>query len=578
MVTMKKSVWVWTFLFLVAVSSHPICLAQVSNEDCLSCHSDKTMEKKRSDGSTQSLFVDEGAFKSSMHREMSCIDCHGDITEIPHPPELKTPDCSGCHADAANQVAKGLHNKIRGLCWPCHGKHDIKSSGDAQSFTNRANQSNLCIKCHQDREDKTFTGYKHSQVVFQGGAEGKVACYQCHVPHLANILEPSQSCNKCHPQILVELQKSVHAQVKGGAQPTCSDCHKEHLRVEETKDEKLTKIESEISECRKCHSEVTEQYFKGLHGKELEKGNFDTPTCISCHGKHGILSSQDPQSPIFHTNIVSMCVKCHEDEKLTEKYGEVMPQPKLIKAYENSVHGKTLAQKELLASPACTDCHGSHEMTPADDPDSPVNKLHIAGTCAKCHPGIDKVYEESVHGKTLSQGILDSPTCTNCHGEHDILAIKDEEGRVSHKNIPKTCSACHAVEALTSKYRLPRIVYQTYKDSFHGIANKFGDLVVADCASCHGFHDIRPSSDTLSSINLKNLVKTCGVCHKGATENFAKGKVHIVATKESSLGVYIVRKFYTWFIGILVTIFVLYVILDLVGRTKRRGRGSRIRT
>jgi hypothetical protein len=110
-------------------------------------------------------------------------------------------------------------------------------------------------------------------------------------------------------------------------------------------------------------------------------------------------------------------------------------------------------------------------------------------------------------------------------------------------------------------------------NSFHGIAHKYGEMVVADCASCHGYHDILPSSDPRSSINPKNIPQTCGKCHKGASENFAKGKVHVEATKESSMGVYIVRTFYTWFIGILGILFAIYIVLDVLGRRRRRIKG-----
>ena len=34
-----------------------------------------------------------------------------------------------------------------------------------------------------------------------------------------------------------------------------------------------------------------------------------------------------------------------------------------------------------------------------------------------------------------------------------------------------------------------------------------------DCASCHGFHGILPSTDPKSRTNPKNLARTCGACH-----------------------------------------------------------------
>jgi nitrate/TMAO reductase-like tetraheme cytochrome c subunit len=244
-----------------------------------------------------------------------------------------------------------------------------------------------------------------------------------------------------------------------------------------------------------------------------------------------------------------------------------MPPSIVLKEFEKSVHG-LLVERGLLVAPSCIECHGYHKLTPADDLQSPVNKVNIPTTCGKCHPKIETVYQESIHGEALAKGILDSPTCTDCHGEHNITAPTDTLSKVFPRNIPKTCSACHAEKALVSKYGLAPLVYKTYQDSFHGVANKYGELVVAECASCHGYHDILPSSDPRSSINPNNIVQTCGKCHKGASENFAKGKIHIQATKESSLGVYIVRKFYTWFIGILAFLFVAYMLLDLFGKKK----------
>jgi hypothetical protein len=52
------------------------------------------------------------------------------------------------------------------------------------------------------------------------------------------------------------------------------------------------------------------------------------------------------------------------------------------------------------------------------------------------------------------------------------------------------------------------------------------------------------------------------------------GKVHVEASKESSLGMYYVRRFYTWFIGLLMLFFICYIALDVYGRVKRRGKGN----
>jgi cytochrome b subunit of formate dehydrogenase len=68
------------------------------------------------------------------------------------------------------------------------------------------------------------------------------------------------------------------------------------------------------------------------------------------------------------------------------------------------------------------------------------------------------------------------------------------------------------------------------------LASKLGSKTVANCASCHGVHNILPSSDAKSTINQANLAKTCGQCHPGANDNFIKGKVHIQAPLSADVG------------------------------------------
>jgi hypothetical protein len=223
-----------------------------------------------------------------------------------------------------------------------------------------------------------------------------------------------------------------------------------------------------------------------------------------------------------------------------------------------------------VVTAVCKDCHGSHTILPADDPRSAVHRKNIPEDCGKCHAGITKVYWESVHGKAVAAGSLDTPVCTDCHGEHTILKPTDPRSEVSPKNIATTCSACHEDVKLAAAYNLPPRRLVTYLDSYHGVANKFGNAVVANCASCHGVHDIRPSTDPQSSIHKDNLPSTCGKCHPGAAKHFAEGLVHVEATKESLYGKWLVRRFYTIFISILVLLFGSYVALDLLGRWRRK--------
>ena len=76
----------------------------------------------------------------------------------------------------------------------------------------------------------------------------------------------------------------------------------------------------------------------------------------------------------------------------------------------------------------------------------------------------------------------------------------------------------------------------SYRDSYHGLASQLGSKVVANCASCHGVHNILPSSDPRSMINANNLQHTCGQCHVGASTNFTEGKIHFASEFVSNVG------------------------------------------
>jgi cytochrome b subunit of formate dehydrogenase len=220
----------------------------------------------------------------------------------------------------------------------------------------------------------------------------------------------------------------------------------------------------------------------------------------------------------------------------------------------------------------CSNCHGAHDMQKGDSPQSHVNKWNIPQTCAQCHPDIAKSYNDSIHGAALKAGNKDAPSCTDCHGEHQILSPTDPRSRVAALNVSaQVCASCHSSVQLNQKYGIPSERFQTFQDSFHGLASKAGSVEVANCASCHGIHNIRPSSDPTSTISKANLATTCGRCHPGANENFTKGSVHIILAREGQSAIlYWIRILY---LGMIVTIIggmVLHNLVDFIKKSRHR--------
>ena len=64
------------------------------NSDCLECHSDKTMSKKRA-GQTVSLYVDQKRLAKSVHDGAPCVGCHSALAgkELPHDENVPSPTC-----------------------------------------------------------------------------------------------------------------------------------------------------------------------------------------------------------------------------------------------------------------------------------------------------------------------------------------------------------------------------------------------------------------------------------------------------------------------------------------------------
>jgi cytochrome b subunit of formate dehydrogenase len=226
---------------------------------------------------------------------------------------------------------------------------------------------------------------------------------------------------------------------------------------------------------------------------------------------------------------------------MASKFGFPIARP--VEAYRDSVHAR--AVEDDLGGATCSNCHGSHDILPALDPGSKVFHQRVPETCGACHSDIAATYENSVHGTGAARGVRDAPVCSDCHGEHRVLSPSEPGSPAFPTNIPlMTCGHCHNDIRLTEKYGLPPDKIPTYEESYHGLAARAGSQTVAHCASCHGVHDILPSSDPRSHIHETNLAHTCGQCHPGAGERFAVGPMHVVPTDERFPVVYYIRLAY----------------------------------
>jgi hypothetical protein len=161
---------------------------------------------------------------------------------------------------------------------------------------------------------------------------------------------------------------------------------------------------------------------------------------------------------------------------------------------------------------------------------------NITTVCSKCHIQEAKDYKQSIHWEQIKKGHPEAATCTDCHGIHEIRAIKDNKSLSNHQNSPATCAKCHSNKELMSAwyYGIKTDRFDTYKESFHWKALSKGYTLVATCADCHRNHNTKSHTDPMSSTYPDNLPKTCGKakCHPGV-ELDAKVALGLVHDKES---------------------------------------------
>ncbi|MBW7933729.1 MAG: cytochrome b/b6 domain-containing protein [Gemmatimonadaceae bacterium] len=447
-----------------------------------------------------------------------------------------------------------------------------------------------CLQCHNDKTLEKEGSNKKSislfvdEKILNGSTHAKLNCVSCHVgfnpeelPHKAEITPVN--CARCHSAATFKHQ--FHPQllkaVSTGKIPTpsCQTCHGRH-NVASPKEAGNPFSKARLTQdCGQCHKKAAEHFPASAHGKALAQGIKGAPNCLTCHKANVAFVTGSADSLTVKLNQNKLCFSCHLDNE--DVKARTSPTAGFIQGYETSVHGQALEKKGMANAANCVSCHGSHDMKRGSDATSFVSRANIPNTCGKCHTKIAELYKTSVHGVEVAKGNDDAPVCTSCHGEHIILGKKDPKSRTAPTNVSaQVCQPCHESVQLSAKYGLRSDRFKTFTDSYHGLASRGGSLSVANCASCHGGHDIKASSDPTSSVNKANLKVTCGKCHPGASERFAQGSVHITLTETDEPVLYWVAMGYIILIVLIIGGMLVHNLLDFVKKSKhnlkvRRG-------
>jgi hypothetical protein len=219
----------------------PAARAAEGDQRCLTCHRADGLQKPLSDGDKLLLHVDGDTFAKSVHTDVGCAGCHGDIDLGSHPPSHK----------------------------------DIKSARDYALAA-----TEVCRGCHEDKF-KEWEGSVHGALARQGHVRAPL-CTGCHNPHAvikgAAATIEQMPCQRCHQDIAKAYLGSVHAKARQNPDtsyaPLCSGCHGAHTVKPVVSDA------GPRSACLGCHSDVEEKHHAWLPNTGL---HLDVVTCPACH-------------------------------------------------------------------------------------------------------------------------------------------------------------------------------------------------------------------------------------------------------------------------------------------------------
>jgi hypothetical protein len=138
------------------------------------------------------------------------------------------------------------------------------------------------------------------------------------------------------------------------------------------------------------------------------------------------------------------------DAKRTYDYGQCKSCHRAIyERYLKGAHAEALKKERAQATPpdmkkeatdrhapTCGDCHSGH-YAPAHLSRVEMGRKMTA-VCGSCHQPQLITYLDNYHGKSaVNLGDPDSAYCTDCHGAHECLSLKDKKAALS------ACQRCH---------------------------------------------------------------------------------------------------------------------------------------
>ena len=197
-------------------------------------------------GQMRSAARHQGQVREERARKRLCVECHKDITEIPHEKVgTRQGQCVQCHQELGrprrrktrrrriararrgvkqiDRYMKSIHarpnkedqSRTNATCYNCHDAHYVYPQGSPVRAEWRLNIPNVCGKCHSQEREEYATSV-HGKEVLQNAQSQAAVCSDCHTTH--DIEDPSldttrlvitKNCGNCHAENLKSYTRDL---------------------------------------------------------------------------------------------------------------------------------------------------------------------------------------------------------------------------------------------------------------------------------------------------------------------------------------------------------------------------------
>jgi hypothetical protein len=215
--------------------------------------------------------------------------------------------------------------------------------------------------------------------------------------------------------------------------------------------------------------------------------------CLNCHLDldDELLTPAKLYAGDVHYKMKITCAGCHGGDPTSDDNDIAMSEEK----------GFLGVPDKAVRYKVCINCHSDEQIMKRYGSKIPTNQFEMLKNSVHFQPSLNN-----------NEPIAD---CVSCHSVHQIKNVNNPLSTVYPTNIVKLCGSCHSNSNYMRLYNpaLPVDQEIKYRTSKHGKLNQQGNPDAAECASCHGSHNIFPAVDSRSNVYAINIPKVCSNCH-----------------------------------------------------------------